>query len=181
MINPAPTERLGELPLLAAVALSEAIDSATGAYRLARLKWPNDLLVEGAKLSGILLEAEALGPGRTAVVIGFGVNCATHPDESIYPCTDLGVLGYRVSPDEMFRHLSESLPRLLAVWAQPDGFELIRSKWLERAAHLRKQITIRNGEDALTGQFVDLDERGHLVLKLDNGSLRTIFAGDVFI
>ncbi|EFO33629.1 biotin-(acetyl-CoA-carboxylase) ligase [Roseibium sp. TrichSKD4] len=181
LINPAPTNRLPELPMVAAVALSKAIDLATGGYHLAKLKWPNDLLVSGAKLSGILLEAETLVDNRTAVVLGFGVNCVTHPHDALYPCTDLAALGYRVSAEDLFHHLASSLADELATWNSSNGFSQIRSGWLERAAHLRQQVTVRNGDEAVTGQFHNLDDRGHLVLKLDNGSLKTIFAGDVFL
>jgi len=181
LIDPEPAARIAELPLLAAVALSEAIDTTVGAHKLARLKWPNDLLVQGAKLSGILLEAETLTNGRQAVVLGFGVNVAVHPPESLYPCTDLHALGYRADPEMVFTHLSAAVSQWLGLWSQPAGFAKIREAWLSRAAHLGQHITVQNGPREVTGLFRDLDEKGHLVLSLDTGEQLTIYAGDVFL
>lgn len=181
LMDPAPLERIGELPLLSAVALAEAVDKAAGTLHLVSLKWPNDLLVDGAKLSGILLEAETLENGRLAAVMGFGVNCVSHPDPALYRATDLRGLGYQVSADRLFEALSETLASYLATWKQPDGFDRIRRQWLKRAAHLGQQITVKAGQEEITGIFDDLDARGHLVLKLADGQKRTIYAGDVFL
>jgi len=166
---------------VAAVALAEAVDRATGAHHLAKLKWPNDLLVEGAKLSGILLEAETLADKRLAAVLGFGVNCVSHPELSLYPSVDLAALGYRVTAEGLLAHLSERLAERLENWQKADGFLPVRAAWLERAAHLGQKVTVRNASDEVSGTFLDLNAQGHLVLRLDNGDLRTIFAGDVFL
>lgn len=174
-------ERLGELPLLAAVALAEAVDKATGAHHLAKLKWPNDLLIDGAKLSGILLEAETLSDKRLAVVLGFGVNCVSHPQLSLYPSVDLTGLGYRVTAEGLLGHLSARLAEWLENWQKADGFLPVRAAWLARAAHLGQKITVRNASDEISGTFLDLNAQGHLVLGLDTGEQRTIFAGDVFL
>lgn len=181
LINPQPAERIGELPLAAAVALAEAVDQVTGALQLVDLKWPNDLLVNDAKLSGILLEAESLEDGRQAVVIGFGVNCVSHPPLTLYQATDLRSLGYQVQADRLFEALITTMSGFLDQWKQPAGFDTIRRHWLKRAAHLGKEITVRTAQEEMTGIFADLDARGHLVLKLDDGRERTIYAGDVFL
>ncbi|WP_428645148.1 biotin--[acetyl-CoA-carboxylase] ligase [Roseibium sp.] len=181
LIDPQPSERIGELPLAAAVALADAVDKAAGTLQLVSLKWPNDLLVDGAKLSGILLEAEILSDGRQAVVLGFGVNCVSHPPLSLYPATDLRSLGFQVSAERLFDVLPGILADLLAAWRQPGGFGTIRRSWLSRAAHLGKPITVKTAQEDISGIFADLDERGHLVLKQDDGRQRTIYAGDVFL
>jgi len=181
LVDPQPADRIGELPLVAAVALAEAVDKAAGTLQLVQLKWPNDLLVDGAKLSGILLEAEALADGRQAIVLGFGVNCVSHPELSLYQATDLRSLGFQVGAERLFECLSATLAEKLALWAQPDGFETIRRGWLKRAAHLGKRITVRTAREELNGIFADLDARGHLVLRQDDGSQRILYAGDVFL
>lgn len=181
LVNPEPAARIGELPLAAAVALAEAVDKAAGTLQLVKLKWPNDLLVEGAKLSGILLEAETLSDGRQAVVLGFGVNCVSHPTLSLYQATDLRSLGFQVSAERLFEALTSTMADQLVQWQQPGGFETIRRAWLKRAAHLGNRITVKLGQEEITGVFADLDARGHLVLRQDDGRQRTIFAGDVFL
>jgi BirA family biotin operon repressor/biotin-[acetyl-CoA-carboxylase] ligase len=181
LIDPAPFKHVAELPLLAAIALAEAIDQAAGTHQLCRLKWPNDLLVGGAKLSGILLEAETVHDNRTAVVVGFGVNCACHPELGLYPSADLAGLGYRVSAEQMFQHLAERIAARLERWQSGKGFDEVRKAWLARAAHLGQKITVRIPDNEITGTFLDLDPQGHLVVGLDNGTVKTIFAGDVFL
>ena len=180
LIDPEPGDRIGELPLLAAVALAEAIDMVAGTYRLAELKWPNDLLASGAKLSGILLEVEKITDDRLAVVLGFGVNCAEHPSEGLYRTTDLASLGYLVPFARLFDALMASVAGHLETWRQPGGFAPIRKAWLDRAAHLGKTITVRVGGEELTGVFADIDEKGHLVLKTAGDRRQTVYAGDVF-
>ncbi|MEP1572192.1 biotin--[acetyl-CoA-carboxylase] ligase [Roseibium album] len=181
LVDPKPADRIGELPLVAAVALAEAVDKAAGTLHLVELKWPNDLLVNGAKLSGILLEAEVLADGRQAVVIGFGVNCISHPPLSLYQATDLRSLGFQVTAERLFEALAPSFSEMLDGWRKPGGFETIQKKWLKRAAHLGKVITVMTAREEISGIFADLDARGHLVLKQDDGGMRTIYAGDVFL
>lgn len=179
--DPEPRDRIAELPLLAAVALAEAVDGAAGTHNLVSLKWPNDLLVEGAKLSGILLEAETTADGRRAVVLGFGVNCVSHPRTSLYPCIDLAALGYRVDAESLFYRLTGALQSWMNGWKQPDGFDAVRKTWLSRAAHLGQTITVRSAQEEFSGIFLDLNAQGHLVLGLEAGEEKTIFAGDVFL
>ncbi|WP_299812649.1 biotin--[acetyl-CoA-carboxylase] ligase [uncultured Roseibium sp.] len=181
LIDPEPADRIAELPLAAAVALAEAVDKAAGTLQLVSLKWPNDLLVGGAKLSGILLEAETLADGRRAVVIGFGVNCVSHPPLTLYQATDLRSLGFQVTAERLFACLAESLAEQLSHWQRPDGFESIRTAWLNRAAHLGREITVRTAREEITGIFADMDARGYLVLKQEDGGQRTVYAGDVFL
>jgi BirA family transcriptional regulator, biotin operon repressor / biotin---[acetyl-CoA-carboxylase] ligase len=181
LVNPGPRDRLGELPLLAAVALAEAIDKCAGTHQMVGLKWPNDLLVDGAKLSGILLEAETTSSGNLAIVLGFGVNCVMHPELSLYPSVDLAALGYRISAEQLLSALADSLDRWLTGWRRADGFDAVRKAWLARAVHVGKIIKVRNGDREMTGTFIDLDNRGHLILGLENGQRETIFAGDVFL
>ncbi|KZM47913.1 biotin--acetyl-CoA-carboxylase ligase [Labrenzia sp. OB1] len=181
LIDPEPADRIAELPLAAAVALAEAVDKAAGTLQLVSLKWPNDLLVGGAKLSGILLEAETLADGRRTVVIGFGVNCVSHPPLTLYQATDLRSLGFQVPADRLFASLAECLAEQLNRWQKPDGFESIRTAWLSRAAHLGKEITVRTAREEITGIFADMDARGYLVLKQEDGGQRTVYAGDVFL
>jgi BirA family biotin operon repressor/biotin-[acetyl-CoA-carboxylase] ligase len=171
--------RFGELPLVAALAVHDAVTEAlppTAAAAL-RIKWPNDVLYDGAKLSGILVEG-ALRPEGQVVVIGIGINCHHHPDTSLYPATDLASLGYPVEPADMFSLLAEHLARRLDQW-HAGPFEPLRAAWLDRACGLGEPISVRLPSGTRTGVFDGLDADGRLELRVD-GRLETIAAGDVF-
>lgn len=179
LIDPGEGERVGQLPLVAALALAEAVDAMTGSYGLARLKWPNDLLVDGAKISGILLEATVLADGRRAVVCGFGLNLAHHPDLPGYAAADLAGLGFSVAPERAFRALAESAAKQLARWSG-EPFAGILEDWRRRAVGIGAPIRVRLEDRELTGVFAGLDSDGRLVLDQGEGRHMTVSAGDVF-
>lgn len=179
LIDPADPARLGQLPLVCALALADAVDRMCGTHRLVRLKWPNDLLVDGAKISGILLEAAVVGEGRRAVACGFGLNISHHPELADYAAADLAGLGYRVTPEIGFGALAESVSRQLDRWRHEE-FSGILTDWLSRAQGIGMPIRVRLSQDELHGTFVGLDEEGRLLLRGADGSMTTISAGDVF-
>jgi BirA family biotin operon repressor/biotin-[acetyl-CoA-carboxylase] ligase len=179
LIDPGEAARFAQLPLVAALALADAVDRMCGTHRLARLKWPNDLLVDGAKISGILLEASGLADGRRAVTCGFGLNLSHHPDLPDYAAADLAGLGYRVSPKSAFAALSESVALQLDRWRN-EPFSGILADWISRATGVGNPIRVCLSQDELHGIFVGLDEEGRLLLRGGDGSMTTISAGDVF-
>src|SRR5262245_14857271 len=94
LTEPAPPEHWAELSLVAALAIHDAIaDLAPAARSRLAIKWPNDLLLDGAKFAGILAEAEG-----TTVVVGIGLNCASHPADTDYPATNLAAARIKLSP-----------------------------------------------------------------------------------
>jgi len=141
------------------------------------LKWPNDLLLGGAKLAGILIEGES--EPKFSVAIGIGVNCAHHPDDTRYPATDLAAAGALVTPDALFAALSGAFMRRLEQWQRGSGFAGIRADWLKRAAGLGQPIRVRLPERELSGRFDGLDDGGHLLLQGEGGRI-TVTAGEVF-
>ena len=161
---PAPT-----LALVAAVALHEVVSIyAPGT----RIKWPNDLLFGGFKLAGILLERE-----RDAVIVGFGVNLAHHPEGIDRPATSLAALaGLAPEPAPFLEILAEALARWLQRW-RSEGQPAVRRQWLAAAHPLGTALTTPEGE----GLFDGLDETGALRLRLADGTVRTLHAGDVFL
>jgi BirA family biotin operon repressor/biotin-[acetyl-CoA-carboxylase] ligase len=176
----APAARLPELCFVVALAVRDAI-AAVGpqlAPRL-KLKWPNDVLLGGAKITGILIEAETV-EGITAAAIGIGINCAHYPDDTRYPATDLAAGGAKVTPDEMFDALASAMTTRLAQWDRGAGFPAIRSGWLDNAVGLGGDILVRLPKRELTGVFETLDEAGRLMLRHSSGELEAITAGDVF-
>nr|WP_082441856.1 biotin--[acetyl-CoA-carboxylase] ligase [Sphingomonas sp. Leaf33] len=166
------------LALVAAVALDEAIGllcpALLGPGRLT-IKWPNDVLLDGAKLVGILLER-----ADDAVVIGFGVNCAHHPDLPDRKTACLADAGCPVDPAVLVEALADSLARWLACW-RGEGIQPVRSRWLDRAHPKGTALVARAGDTATEGLFDGLDGDGALVLRLADGTRRVIHAADVFL
>ncbi|NNM72339.1 biotin--[acetyl-CoA-carboxylase] ligase [Enterovirga aerilata] len=143
-----------------------------------RLKWPNDVLADGAKLAGILLETETLGEAR-AVVIGIGVNVAHSPKGLPYPVASLRSLGHAVGPEELFTRLSAEWVETAGIWDEGRDFDAIRDLWLARAAGLGEPIFVRSGTIVTSGTFETIDGHGQLVLRTAEGEIRTISAGEV--
>jgi len=144
-----------------------------------QLKWPNDLLLDGAKFAGILIEAETIG-GAGAVAVGIGVNCAHHPDGLAYPATDLSAGGAAVLPEAFFAALSRAMVLRLAQWNRGAGFAAIRAAWLAHAAGIGGDIVVRLPDRELSGKFEALDRMGRLMLRLPAGTLEAITVGEVF-
>lgn len=181
LIDAGPAARQAELCFVAALALYDAVRAVTGIDPLRiGLKWPNDVLIDGAKLAGILLEGAVLPGGSIATVIGFGVNCAHHPADTPYPCTDLAAAGYPTDPPGLLAALDAALRARLAEWAGGEGFARTRDAWVLRAAGLGKPVTVRLGERQSEGVFEALDFSGAMVLRRPDGVRETISAGDVF-
>ncbi|HEY8332203.1 MAG TPA: biotin--[acetyl-CoA-carboxylase] ligase [Tardiphaga sp.] len=145
-----------------------------------KLKWPNDVLAGGAKLVGILLEAEAVADGRLAVVVGIGTNVVAYPEGTPYPATSLAALGVHIGAEELFGALSDSWAEFRGIWDNGRGFGEIRRKWLERAAGLGEPVSILSGGSTVTGTFDTIDEAGCLIVRTAEGKRLPIAAGDVF-
>lgn len=159
------------LALVAAVALQEVVSAYAPIHRVL-IKWPNDLLVEGEKLSGILLEREG-----DAVVIGIGANLSARPHGLDRPATSLAALtGSAPDPAAFLETLAEAFARWLRRW-RGEGLAPVRSGWLAAAHPLGTALATDAGE----GLFDGLDDGGALRLRLPDGTTATIHAGDVFL
>jgi BirA family transcriptional regulator, biotin operon repressor / biotin---[acetyl-CoA-carboxylase] ligase len=182
LIDPArDVSALGTLPLAVAVAVHGTITALPGAARHdLRIKWPNDILVDGKKICGILLESTVLEDGRLAVAIGVGINIAHHPDPALYQAADLSQLGIKTSPEDLFPQLASTVAATLDAWNHGRGFPQIRAEWLRLAKGQGEMITANLPNGPIQGRFGDIDGEGRLVLTLQNGQTRSISAGDVF-
>lgn len=174
-VPPAVAATLG---FVAGVALSRAVEAVAGGCARYALKWPNDLLADGAKLAGILLETEAAPRGRI-VVLGIGVNVTASPADVPYPATSLAALGARASAEGVFRALSDAWIECEALWDEGRGMARIRERWLHAAAGLGQPVAIRIGAGTATGIFETIDEAGQLVLRQADGAARVVAAGEV--
>jgi BirA family biotin operon repressor/biotin-[acetyl-CoA-carboxylase] ligase len=158
------------LSLVAGLALIEAVDVAVPGQAL-MLKWPNDLLLLGKKLAGILLERS-----DDRVVIGFGVNLASAPEIPDRPCASLGG---RISPEAFAPLLAGSFVRLLDLWRTSQPSAVARA-WLARAHALGTPLTVHSsGDEMISGRFDGLEADGALRLRLDDGHLEIVRAGDI--
>ncbi|MGA8610411.1 MAG: biotin--[acetyl-CoA-carboxylase] ligase [Xanthobacteraceae bacterium] len=178
--DPASPRRAPELSFVAALAVHDAIlDCAPELRGRLLLKWPNDVLCGGAKLAGILIEGHGLDTGL-ALAVGIGVNCQHHPSQASYPATDLAAFSVQVSASNLFSALSGAMMRRLDRWGGGEGFPAIRADWLDRASGLGEEIQVGLPGRTLVGRFEALDKAGCLLLRLADGSVETIVAGDVF-
>ncbi|MBM3621308.1 MAG: biotin--[acetyl-CoA-carboxylase] ligase [Alphaproteobacteria bacterium] len=175
-----PPAEAAQLSFVAALAVADMAASLVATHRRVAIKWPNDVLVDDAKISGILLES-AVGEGGLVghVVIGVGINVASAPPGTRYGATHLAALGSTASTDTVFAAYIGALARRYGEW-RTSGFAETRVEWLRRAAWLDRDIEVSLGETSLRGRFVDLDERGALLLQTADGGVRRITAGDVF-
>jgi BirA family biotin operon repressor/biotin-[acetyl-CoA-carboxylase] ligase len=170
-----PPARLSELGFIAALAVADTVDAMLPGRR-ARLKWPNDVLVDGGKIAGILVEVIE----DNAAVIGIGLNIAQAPQATPYPVTCLCDAGAATASCEAaLAQLLVALEQLLAQW-MTDGFAWSRAAWLARGPALGEPVRMRIGTRIDTGQFAGLDADGALLLA-ENGAMRRVVAGDVIV
>lgn len=179
-----PPAYVTRLTLLAAVALAEAIDEVAGGSPHVDIKWPNDLLVDGKKLGGILTEAQVEPGGVQFAVVGFGLN-VNRPPESFPAELEDKATSLQIAAGRQFRR-AELLTTILLHFEKyyPMPFSAVRELWKTRCVTLGSEVEIRaNAEDPdspveVTGVAEDIDERGALMLRLPDGSVQTVEAGD---
>jgi BirA family biotin operon repressor/biotin-[acetyl-CoA-carboxylase] ligase len=178
--DPAPPECAPELSFVSALALHDAIVACEPQLGAAlALKWPNDVLCRGSKLAGILIEGERAG-NALAVAIGIGVNCQNHPAQTSYPVTDLNAAGANISAEALFETLSATMLQRLRQWRRGAGFADVRADWIERGSGMGGDMRVRLPDREIFGRGEGLDRSGRLLLRLADGSVQAIAAGEVF-
>ena len=164
---------------VASLALYRAFVKVTDAPEAFALKWPNDVLLHGGKVAGILLESTG-----THLVIGIGVNLAYAPDPNALEARALPAkslladLGVSVTAEDFLDVLAAEYAQLEQQF-QTQGFAPIRLSWLAQAAKLGEVITARTMRDSWTGTFEDVDASGNLILRTAQGT-QAIAAADVY-
>lgn len=170
------------------LAIAEGLKSILSNKSLVQVKWPNDVLVNSRKISGILLETTQTKSGDKYIMVGFGVNCRHHPAEALFPATHLvaeGIGQVQATPEAVLALILQQFEPLYQNW-QAMGLKNIRPAWLNLAKNLGESITIRVSDflpdgGKITGIFVDVDEEsGALLLKEQDGLVHRITHGDVF-
>lgn len=163
----------------AALALRDAFVAITGLPGCFSLKWPNDVLLNGGKVAGILLEASG-----DILAIGIGVNLIAAPPASAVettataPVSLLGETGHRLTPEAFLDHLAPAYAAREAAF-KAGGFESLRQDWLAHAARIGESIIARTGTETRTGIFESIDPQGNLILRMSSATL-AIPAAEVF-
>jgi BirA family biotin operon repressor/biotin-[acetyl-CoA-carboxylase] ligase len=180
LLRPAvPPAQAAQLGFVAAVAMAEALLAVLPPERRLSCKWPNDLLIDGAKTAGILPEAEGPGHNVEALVLGMGINVESHPADTPYRATSLRAAGAEVTVEALLERLAVLLLAWYRRW-QSEGFVPVRARWLDFAQGLGEPIEVRLESATLKGRFAALDRTGALDLELADGRHRLVTAGDVF-
>lgn len=185
VMRPAETpDRIALRSFVASLALYDAVAAATGREDLLSLKWPNDVLLSGGKLAGILLESAGSAGGVSHIAIGIGVNLASAPDvEQVEPGATRPVslfseTGIRIPPEAFLDLLAPAYARYETQF-RTYGFAPIRQLWLSRAARLGEVITARTMRQETVGTFETVDEAGNIVLSTPKGR-EVIPAAEIF-
>ncbi|MEQ9693628.1 biotin--[acetyl-CoA-carboxylase] ligase [Shimia sp. SDUM112013] len=178
-------DRIALRSFVASLALYDAFVAATGKPDLFSLKWPNDVLLNGAKVAGILLESAGFAGGMPShIAIGIGVNLKHAPDaaqleaRAVVPVSLWAETGIEIAPEDFLDLLAAAYAR----WEHQFvtyGFDPIRIAWLSRAARLGEIITARTAREETTGIFETVDSAGNLVLNTPEGPV-AIPAADIF-
>lgn len=169
---------------VAALALEQVLSRVAGPHARLSIKWPNDVLLNGGKVAGILLESLSAGAGVSSLAIGIGVNLAEAPPAdavepgAVTPISLAGETGAIIPPEDFLPPLATAFAGLQALY-ENFGFDPIRSAWLARAARLGERVIARTGTETQEGIFDTIDETGAMILRTSDG-IRAISAADVF-
>ena len=172
--------KAGQLAFVAGLALERTVSALIGERAQASLKWPNDVLVDGKKASGILLESAMRDNKIDWLAIGLGLNLAHNPDDTPYPATSLAA--YMDTPANnlaALEILARAFDEVFRQWRN-GGFGPVLQAWRAVAHGLGGPIVATLENEQFEGIFKDIDEKGALILQTAAGDTMTIDAGDVF-
>ncbi len=178
-----PLRVAGQLALLAGIIAFDTIAKLIAYEGRSEilLKWPNDILLAGEKVAGMLLEnVGGANDTRSVVVIGTGINLASHPQNLPQPAVSLATYGMTVTPSEALETLAATTHEWLSRWGEGSCFPTIRRAWLDRAGPIGRPLTVRVGSQEVEGAYGGLDSEGALRLFMPDGGEYRVTAGDVF-
>jgi BirA family biotin operon repressor/biotin-[acetyl-CoA-carboxylase] ligase len=176
-----PVSRAAQLGFVAALAVGDALRAILPRIERLTYKWPNDVLIDGRKIAGVLLESETVGSEKLSfIVVGVGVNLTASPHGMEFPATSIMEEGLgEVMPEVMLEQFAAHFRSWITRW-RAEGFAPVRAAWLAAAAIVGGEpIRVRLESRALCGRFLDLDHEGNLLLDYA-GECRRIAAGEVF-
>lgn len=177
-----------QLSFVAGVAVIDAIRALIprDSWSRVRLKWPNDVLLDGGKAGGLLIETTRLAdwaraPGTLCAVTGIGLNLAAAPSIGDYETACLSALAPMPGPGAFLSVLDAAISDWLAVWDNGSGFERVRAAWLERAGPAGEAMRVHTEAGTAEGTFAGVDHDGALLLKVPTGAIRRFSFGDVVL
>lgn len=170
--------RAAQLSFAAALAVAEVCESVLD-RQLVRVKWPNDVLVGGRKIAGILLESGQTHGGDLWLAVGIGINLTAHPSGAERPATSFAAHGVDLDRETALERLVMRFEHWRSAWAA-HGFAGLRDAWITRAFGIGETCEVRLENETISGVFADLAPDGSLRLDLPDGRRRLITAGDVF-
>ncbi len=180
-----PPEHLAQISIIAALSAITAIEQmASDQFHIGDLclKWPNDILLKGRKVCGILIESkQSAQSGLFDIVIGTGINLASNPQiEGPVVAGNLSDEGWSCSRIELFVALVQSMRDWLSIWRDGEGFETVRLAWLERSCHIGQTMTIMVGDVRHEGRMTTISRNGALVLE-DRSGNEVVFSSGTII
>lgn len=183
LVTEVPLPTLVGLPLVAGLAVHHVVSANIPDVTAQNvvLKWPNDVLVDGEKISGILIETVALTPGKVAVAIGIGQNVLTTPQGTDTPATSYAQLGAKFGVEDVLEATFVQLAAQLSLWDEGRGFAAIRRNWQERGMEIGARTKVRLPKGQIEGTYAGLDTSGGLRLQLDSGKIQNIHTGEIII
>ena len=174
-----PMEAL-QLGFVAGVALGDVLSALLPGTVSVQHKWPNDILVDGRKVAGVLLESGTTGGAKLDwLVIGMGVNVAEAPSETVFPATALAAHGCTLQPNDLIAPIANAVFGWIERWRE-DGFGAVRAAWYERAYRRGQSVQVRFEDGARSGLFIGLDDDGAMLLKTASGAQERLSYGAVF-
>lgn len=172
-------KRWSELSFVAALAVHDLLVGLSAGKGVVGLKWPNDVLYNGKKVSGILLES---GSGNIlgGIILGIGINLAHAPQTPDYATTSLAAeSGFHFLPSEVLPRLVEIFDEYYTIW-KTNGFKDIKDNWLKKTTSLNKLVKVQLIDATFEGVFLGLSDEGGARIELDDGTERIVLAGDIF-
>ncbi|WP_050615401.1 biotin--[acetyl-CoA-carboxylase] ligase [Bacillus testis] len=178
-----PLQQAPQLTLLTAVAVVQAIEEVTGLQ--AQIKWPNDILIKGKKVTGILTEMQAEADGVHSIIIGIGMNvnqvAADFPEELSDKATSLKIeTGLTHSREQIIGEILYKFENLYHIY-QSKGFKVIKALWESYAVSIGKVITATTMNDKIIGIAMGITDEGVLLIKDDKGRVHSIYSADIEI
>ncbi|MGI9382164.1 MAG: biotin--[acetyl-CoA-carboxylase] ligase [Methyloligellaceae bacterium] len=175
-----PVDTALQLVFVAALAAHDAV--ADLCQEPLQLKWPNDLLLAGRKLAGVLIESVG-GSDRAGatIVIGTGLNLAAHPEDALKPATDLAAHSIALGVPEALERLARATAARLETWGEGTGFDAIRTGWEERALPIGAEVRVRLNDRDRLGTYAGIDPTGAMRLMEAGGGELRVTTGDVFL